>query len=164
LKRQCAPLASGVASRGFTVGIGGWHPGLAGIPQSYAEARDAVEIANRTGVTGRAVAFQDVLIEHVLRSTPHSDRLLADALGPLREYDQARGADLVNTLRAYIEAGYNLTRSAHALFVHPNTVVYRLRRIRELTGRDPGNPDDLLLLTLGLRIADLGEAPLTAGS
>jgi DNA-binding PucR family transcriptional regulator len=32
--------------------------------------------------------------------------------------------------------------------IHPNTVVYRLRRIRELTGRDPHDPDDLLL-TLG---------------
>jgi DNA-binding PucR family transcriptional regulator len=36
--------------------------------------------------------------------------------------------------------------------VHANTVVYRLRRVRELTGRDPHDPDDLLLLSLGLKL------------
>ena len=40
-----------------------------------------------------------------------------------------------------------------ALCVHPNTVVYRLRRIKDLTGRDPNDPDDLLLLTLGIKLA-----------
>jgi len=38
--------------------------------------------------------------------------------------------------------------------VHPNTVVYRLRRIKELSGRDPHDPDDLLLLYLGLKLIE----------
>ena len=88
----------------------------------------------------------------ILRSTVHSQRLLADTLGPLRAYDAERRTELVATLRAYFEAGYNLTRAAQALNVHANTVVYRLRRVRELTGRDPHDPDDLLLLSLGLKL------------
>ena len=43
---------------------------------------------------------------------------------------------LVETLQAYLSAGTNLTQSARMLNVHPNTVVYRLRRIRELSGRE----------------------------
>jgi DNA-binding PucR family transcriptional regulator len=39
--------------------------------------------------------------------------------------------------------------------VHPNTISYRLRRIKELTGRDPHVPDDLLLLQLGLKLTGL---------
>jgi DNA-binding PucR family transcriptional regulator len=45
------------------------------------------------------------------------------------------------------------------LQVHPNTVVYRLRRIRELTGRDPQNTNDLLLLFLGLKLSELKARP-----
>jgi DNA-binding PucR family transcriptional regulator len=39
--------------------------------------------------------------------------------------------------------------------VHPNTVEYRLRRIRELSGRDPRNPDDLLILSLAIKFDEL---------
>ena len=59
------------------------------------------------------------------------------------------------TLRAYVASGSNLAKSAEALCVHPNTVVYRLGRIKSLTGRDPHAPDDLLLLQLGLKLLEL---------
>jgi DNA-binding PucR family transcriptional regulator len=91
----------------------------------------------------------------MIRSTPHADRILDSTLRPLVEYDEAKQAELVPTLRAYLASGFNLTRSAEVLHVHPNTVVYRLRRIRELSGRDPQRPDDLLLLFLGLKLVEL---------
>jgi DNA-binding PucR family transcriptional regulator len=59
------------------------------------------------------------------------------------------------TLRAYVDSGFNLTKSAEILHVHPNTVVYRLRRVKELTGRDPHVPEDLLALYLGLKFTEL---------
>lgn len=152
LRRQCDALASDVAGTGFFVGIGGWHAGPEGIATSYADAREALEIAIRSGTSGIPVSFDDVVLEHIARSSPRSRQLLADSLRPLRAYDEKRGAELVATLRAYMESGFNLTRSAAALSVNPNTVVYRLRRIRELTGRDPHRSDDLLLLCLGLKL------------
>ena len=39
--------------------------------------------------------------------------------------------------------------------MHPNTVVYRLKRVKDLSGRDPYEPDDLLLLLLGLKLTEL---------
>ena len=50
---------------------------------------------------------------------------------------------------------------AAALHVHPNTVQYRLRRIKELTGRNPLDPEDLLLLHLGLKLTEslLAQSP-----
>lgn len=152
LRRQCADLAVDVAREGFFVGIGGWHVGGEGIAMSYADAREALDIAVTTGAVGVPVSFDDVVLEHIARSSPRSRRLLFNVLRPLHAYDEKRGTELVATLRAYSEAGFNLTRSAAALSVNPNTVVYRLRRIRELTGRDPGRSDDLLLLCLGLKL------------
>ena len=46
-------------------------------------------------------------------------------------------------------------RSAEVLHVHPNTVMYRLRRVHEICGRDPHDPDDLLILFLAMKLAEL---------
>jgi DNA-binding PucR family transcriptional regulator len=117
---------------------------------SFAEAREAA-LAALDGEPGTAVAFGDMLVTHLLRTSPDADRLLGSLLEPLIAYDADRGADLVATLRTYIECGFSPTRSAERLIVHPNTVLYRLGRIRELTGRDPRDPDDVLLLALALK-------------
>lgn len=155
IKAGAAALARALEPEGACVGAGGAHPGLTEIATSYAEAREAADIATGTGTVGRAVHFDDVLIDHMVRSSPHADRILDGSLRPLLEYDEARQADLVGTLREYVASGFNLARSAERLCVHANTVAYRLRRIHELCGRDPHDPDDLLLLVLGLRLVDL---------
>lgn len=155
IKNQASGLAAAVSPDGFAVGVGGWHSGSSGIATSYSEAKEAVEIALKRGIRGRPVAFDDVLLDHVLKSTSKSERLLADALIPLQEYDGSHSTELVATLKAYLETGFNLTKAAGTLCVHPNTVVYRLRRIKEITGRDPHKPNDLLLLCLGLRLLGL---------
>ncbi len=166
LRHQCDGLAADVADTGFFVGIGGWHAAGEGIALSYADAREALDIAVSAGVVGAPVSFDDVVLEHIARSSPRSRRLLLNVLRPVRIYDQKRGTEMVATLRAYSEAGFNLTRSAAALSINPNTVVYRLRRIKELTGRDPSRSDDLLLLCLGLKLeasAAIGDADIGMG-
>jgi len=155
---QAAALAAAIGPEGFEVGVGGWHPGSPGVATSYNEAQEALAIAGKTRVRGRPVIFEDVLLDHVLRSNPKSQRMLTETLTPLVDYDAQHNAQLVATLRAYMDAGFNITKSAAALVVHPNTVVYRLKRIKELTGRDPQVTSDLLLLCLGLKMIE--PAPL----
>ncbi len=91
----------------------------------------------------------------MLLSSPHARRILEATLRPLAEYDRAHQAALVSTLRVYLDEGTNLTRSARALMVHSNTVLYRLRRIRDLSGRDPRDLRELVILYLGLQLSDL---------
>jgi sugar diacid utilization regulator len=138
-----------------SVGISGWHDNLAALPIAYAEAWEAVEIAAGTGIRGRAVALEEVLLDHMLLSSPHARRILEATLRPLVEYDRNHQAALVSTLRVYVDEGTNLTRSARALMVHSNTVLYRLRRIHDLCGRDPRDLRELVILYLGLKLADL---------
>ena len=155
VREACCALARDLTAHNASVGISGAHHGLAKLAVSYAEAGEAVEIAVGAGIQGRAIAFDEVLIDSIVRSSHHADRILEDTIGPLVRYDAEKQSELVPTLRAYIDAGFNLTKSAELLCVHPNTVVYRLRRIRELSGRDPHVPDDLLLLYLGLKLINL---------
>lgn len=136
---------------GFAVGVGRAHRGTEGVATSYAEAEEAVRLGAATGEDGRASTFSEVLLDHVLSSSPHLATLHHETLAPLHAYDRSKDAELVRTLRTYYEQGFSLARSAALLQVHPNTVVYRLRRIHDLTGHDPNEPDQLLLLLLGLK-------------
>ncbi|MCW3065864.1 MAG: hypothetical protein JWN32_3036 [Solirubrobacterales bacterium] len=156
VRRECAEL-SGALAIDVSIGMSGWHRGRAAIATAYAEAREAVEIAAGTGIRGRAVVLDDVLVDHMLRASPHARRILKETLRPLIEYDRAHRAELVQTLRAYLSAATNLTQSARLLTVHPNTVVYRLRRIRELSGRDPHAMEDLQILFLALKLSELSS-------
>lgn len=153
VKGEAGSLAGAVGPRGLSVGMSGWQPGFAGIAIAYAEAKEALQIAAGNGITGRAVTLDEVLIDHIARFTPHVSRILDETLQPLVRYDLAHPTALVPTLRAYVDAGFNLTRSAEVLHVHPNTVMYRLRRVKDLSGRDPHDPDDLLILSLALKLA-----------
>jgi sugar diacid utilization regulator len=158
LKEQSHELAARTAADGVVVGVGGWHSGFGGVASSYAEARDAAEVAAADGAAGRAVAFDEIVLDHLVRSNRQASRVLEETVAPLIEYDATRQAELVATVRAYLENRLNLTAAAAQLNVHPNTVVYRLRRVRDLTGRDVHDPDDLVLLTLALRLVP-GEGP-----
>ena len=51
------------------------------------------------------------------------------------EYDEHHQTDLVRSLRCYLERDRSLREAAALLFVHPNSLAYRLRRIEEITGR-----------------------------
>ena len=83
----------------------------------------------------------------VLRS--FRDRLL----GPLAEYDARRGAELLPTLRSFLACDGSWSACASQLYVHVNTVRYRISRIEALTGRDlsalPDRVDFFLALTSG---------------
>jgi purine catabolism regulator len=69
---------------------------------------------------------------------------------PLVEHDRERRGDLVRTLRAYFAAGANASEAADRMFLHRNSMLYRLERIRKLTGLDLKNPRLALMLQLGL--------------
>jgi sugar diacid utilization regulator len=158
VRAECAALADSLAID-VSMGMSGWRRGRPAIAGAYAEAREAVEIAAGTGIRGRPVVLDDVLVDHMLRASPHARRILRETLRPLVEYDQSHRSELVATLRAYVSVGPNLTQSARVLTVHPNTVVYRLRRIRELSGRDPHVMEDLQILYLALKLNELTSGP-----
>ncbi len=69
---------------------------------------------------------------------------------PLVRYDRERGSDLVRTLRMYFACGANASEAADKLFLHRNSMLYRLARIEKLSGADLKNPGAGLILQLGL--------------
>jgi GAF domain-containing protein len=90
-----------------------------------------------------------------------------DAVGKLAEYDAQRGAQLVATLEEFLRRHGSIGATSEALYVHPNTLRQRLRRIGELSGLDLRR-DDWLLLEIAVKMVKLrqalGERPGPAGS
>lgn len=155
VRQDCHRLAAALDAE-VSIGISGWHEERRSLDVAYVEAKDAAAIAARIGITGRAVELDEVLVDHMLAASAPARRILEDVLRPLADYDASRHAALVPTLRAYLAARCNLTKAAESLFVNPNTVVYRLRRIRELSGRDTRDLDDLFVLYLALKLEGVG--------
>ena len=126
---------------------------LAGAHASAREALSGLRAAAGWPDAPRPVAADDLLPERALAGDAAAHRRLIDTLvEPVR----AAGGDLLRTLAVYLEGGAALEACARTLFVHPNTVRYRLRRVRDLTGRNPADPRDSLVLRLAVVAARMG--------
>ncbi|MGW1162924.1 helix-turn-helix domain-containing protein [Streptomyces sp. NPDC002519] len=113
--------------------------GTADLVDAYRTARGAVLLATRSGRRGKTVTLDDLGVGGLLLQLGDSARLRAFAertLGALVRYDEEHGAELLRTLRVYLDAGLDRNATADLLTVHPNTVSQRMRRIFELTGLD----------------------------
>ncbi len=80
---------------------------------------------------------------------------------PLKDHDLTRGSDLVLTLKTYFAAGTNASEAADRLFLHRNSMLYRLERIQKLTGLDLKDDRVALALQLGLLANERGEQDAT---
>ncbi|MGM1016427.1 MAG: PucR family transcriptional regulator [Actinomycetota bacterium] len=106
----------------------------------------------------RPVEADDLLPERALAGDPLAKQTLIERIHrPL----QAHSTDLVTTLWSYLDNGRSLEATARELFVHPNTVRYRLKRVSEVIGWDATGPREALILQTALILGSIGvaEAP-----
>jgi PucR-like helix-turn-helix protein len=131
--------------------------GRADLTEELDDMRVLVELGRRTERTGLLTADQFVP-ELLLARSPRLARLATRrALDAIEQYTDPRSADLMKTLRTFVESGLDRRRAAAQLHVHPNTLDYRLQRIAQLTGLELGRPDDLALVVLALKQRTLLE-------
>jgi DNA-binding PucR family transcriptional regulator len=129
----------------LTGGIGSAVEGLYGIAEGYREARRVLDLAP----VGRVVALGDLsLFDSVVADVSEAThRLVPPAVAGLTDMQR-------QTLMAFIDCDMDVGQTALALFVHRNTVHYRLRQIERLTGRDVRRFSDLLELVIGVRLLE----------
>jgi hypothetical protein len=125
---------------------------LAGAHASAREALAGLRAAPARPDAPRPVAADDLLPERALGGDPAAHRRLVDSVvAPLA----AAGGELLRTLAAFVEGGGALEACARRLYVHPNTVRYRLRRVGEVTGHSPTDARDAFVLRTALVVARL---------
>ena len=100
----------------------------------------------------RPVHSLELLPERALNGDESAMTALIESLvQPLAE----GGATLTTTLEAYLDSGGSVESCARILYIHPNTVRYRLKKISEITGRDPTNPRDAYVLRVASTVGRL---------
>ncbi len=108
----------------------------------------------------RVVTADELLPERALAGDAEARAMLVEEVyRPLAE----AGSDLLPTVVAYLEESASLEATARLLFVHPNTVRYRLKRVAEVCGRSPAERRDAFALQLALVYGRLDERSGTPG-
>jgi DNA-binding PucR family transcriptional regulator len=144
----------------LTIGISAPAAGVAALAGALHEAESARRLAELRAsgaapaavsvVTSDEVASHELLMASVPGAVLRSFR--ERLLGPLLAYDERHRAELLSTLREFLACSGSWNACAARMYVHVNTVRYRIRRIEELTGRDLSSLDDQVDFFLAMRI------------
>lgn len=133
-------------------GLGAAAAGLGDWRTSFRQAGQALELARRLG-EDRPLYFHDLSVYRLLLQLEHSPDLsayLEETIGPLLAHESP--ADFLRTLEAYFAHHGNVSQTAEALYLHRNTLTYRLERIQEILGVDLDQPGTRLAIQLALHI------------
>lgn len=144
----------------FSCGVSGQGGAPVEFHRLMEQARLAVRVGRRLQRPGEMHAYRRLGAERLLFSVTPPENLedfVGEWLGPLqRQEAQGRSsAPLIETMDALAAASWSPRGAARRLGVHVNTLLYRLQRARELTGRDLDDPDVRLAFTLALRARTL---------
>jgi DNA-binding PucR family transcriptional regulator len=130
---------------------------------AYHSASEAISGMNAVGGwrgAPRPVLARELLPERALMGDASAIVALhTDVMRPLAD----AGPTLIETLDAYLDCGGAIEACARKLFVHPNTVRYRLKRITDFTGRDPTQPRDAYVLRVAATVGQLNYPTQPSG-
>jgi hypothetical protein len=139
------------------IGLSPAAPDAATLPEARVSADRALRVLRSSGGSRPRVAqLADVHVEALLLElrdlvAAHGDR----PTGPtarLFAYDREHKTNLVDTLRAWLDAFGDVAAASAAMYVHPNTFRYRLRRVAEIGGIDLADPEARFAAMLQLRV------------
>jgi purine catabolism regulator len=137
----------------IVVGVGQCATDLRAWRESFQQAVAAYRMAHQWRLS-TPLAFREMGVYRLLSllvGSPELHKFYYETLGELAE-NIPQNAEFVTTLEAFFEEHGNLTRTAKRLHIHRNTLLYRMDRIKEISGLDLDNPETRLAVHLALRI------------
>lgn len=142
----------------FHMGIGRQYKTITSLHKSFAEAHEAIRLMQKFDSKGNVSHFDDYSVYHFLDSNI-KDMELEDfflkQLGKIYEHDHAFGTSFMITLENYFAHNQNVSEAAKAMFIHRNTFIYRIDKIKEILNMDMKNAEELLQIQLALKIGKL---------
>ncbi|MTI94695.1 MAG: hypothetical protein FH749_04280 [Firmicutes bacterium] len=139
----------------ISAGVGRQAEDVMVLKGSYKQASQALELGKMIKGSGRITFFDDLGAYRLLasnRKNPELERFATELLGELSLHD-----DLIKTLSALLSHNGNLREASRSMYVHYNTLRYRVNKIQEITGEDLGTSEGRLNLQLALMIKQLNR-------
>lgn len=149
IRAQALSICQSISSfynRSIYCGISQHAQDYTELPQKYKQALTACRVAASSGGSVVAV-FNEQSLPFIIQSIPEytMNTLMATTFA---RCDEAERTELLATLSLYFKHGGNTALAAEALFIHPNSFLYRLNKVKLKTGLDPRQPMDCSLLGL----------------
>jgi purine catabolism regulator len=138
-----------------TIGVGRAYSDPLKLHLSYEESRQALTIGAKVWGSGAVTHFEDLGVYRILHHHPDKaelDNFAEEVLGKLIEYDRKRNTDLVDTLDVLMDCNLNISVAARRLYLHYNSLRYRLQKIEELIGPFVDDAHQRFNLQFALRI------------
>jgi sugar diacid utilization regulator len=126
------------------------------IIRSYGEARKALEWA-RAHVSKKFISFDELgVLQVVSRKNNFEDikEYNTKYIKKIRDYDDANNTELYLTIRVYVENLWSYSQASKVLFIHLNTVKYRIRNVEKITGLDFSNPSARIIFEVALELEE----------
>jgi len=141
-----------------TIGIGSGYNGIKGIKKSYREAKISLELGRYLFGNGSDIYYNNLgvyglLLKH--NSMSELKDFVQEILGSFLEYDYNKKGDLYKTLEIYLESNCNVKETSEKMYTHYNTILYRVNKIKELTGIDFNQPDQKMNLQVAMRLSQV---------
>ncbi|MFH8467148.1 PucR family transcriptional regulator [Streptomyces sp. NPDC017991] len=148
-------LAQETGTLSGSIGVSSACDSPNGIPHRYEEAQRALGVRRDARERHGTTFFDELGLYRILG--PGNDRqqlemFVDEWLGPLADYDARHHTAMVETLSRYFDCGGNYDETAKFLRIHRSTLRYRLKRIREISGKDLADTDDRLTLQVAARL------------
>lgn len=148
----------GGGRRSFATGVSRVIDDPERIPEAYDQARRAVEVGRKLHGAG-AVAHFDALgsfrLLSLVRDPAELHGFVVETLRDLAADDYPEAADLRHTLQVLLDTNLNVAEAARRLFVHYNTLRYRIGKLERLLGPFPTDPNLRLDLALALKVLQM---------
>lgn len=146
----------------LAIGVGRFYPATAEMCRSYQEAKQALELGRFINNGSFITFFEDLGAVRLLSNVSWEllDDYYKEYLNALVEYDDKNGTSLLETLQVYFQQNADLNQTAEKLFMHSNTLRYRLKKIEEVLDTDLQRFDNRLNLYLACKIAKIRNASL----
>jgi len=140
----------------INVGVGRANNDIRLVSRSYEDAREALKIAQLSDAA-QVVFFDDLGFYKILseKNRGELELFVNGLLQPVFDYDRNKKGELIKTLETYYETNRNLKLTSTKLYTHYNTVLYRIKKIEELTGISLDNPEHALNLEIAVNILKL---------
>lgn len=144
----------------INIGIGQHTKNIYCIYKSFTQAKSVLQLNTKSKVSEHILKYRDLGVYKLLLSIDDRDMLkeyYKETIGILAEYDKFNNMDLTKVLRSYILNNASVQETARELFVHRNTVNYKINKIEEIMKVNLSCIETRTLLDIGYKVYDLLE-------
>ena len=138
-------------------GIGIYKTDYSHFNKTYLDAKISLEFGQNERELGFRYVYHNTStyrLLSILLNDNETHEIIKSIVGNLVEYDTENGLDLITTFKSYMENKGNVSQTARSLHLHRQSLLYRLKRVEEITQMSLENADDIFLLELCIRLWD----------